>query len=219
MEKRREKMSILRDETGAVAIVEATFVFPIMFFVLFFIMMMGNIYYQQARIDDIVSRYAIIGAEKVTNPLRDNLEEGKTMITDSEQVDAEPYRYLFGSMKTIEDEIQNEVYKEIISKGFTFMGNAPEVKRSQVKSDYKNHVLYGDFVVEASYQIKFPIKFIGSDNLMIFKASSCSQASVTDVPEFVRNVDFACDILNGTSFAAKVKDIFQKVNDLINKFK
>ena len=59
------------------------------------------------------------------------------MITDSEQVDAEPYRYLFGSMKTIEDEIQNEVYKEIISKGFTFMGNAPEVKRSQVKSDYK----------------------------------------------------------------------------------
>ncbi|MFR7817480.1 MAG: hypothetical protein ACLU22_08475 [Clostridium sp.] len=32
MEKRREKMSILRDETGAVAIVEATFVFPIMFF-------------------------------------------------------------------------------------------------------------------------------------------------------------------------------------------
>lgn len=182
-------------------------------------MMMGNIYYQQARIDDIVSRYAIIGAEKVTNPLRDNLEEGKTMITDSEQVDAEPYRYLFGSMKTIEDEIQNEVYKEIISKGFTFMGNAPEVKRSQVKSDYKNHVLYGDFVVEASYQIKFPIKFIGSDNLMIFKASSCSQASVTDVPEFVRNVDFACDILDGTSFAAKVKNIFQKVNDLINKFK
>lgn len=157
MEKRREKMSILRDETGAVAIVEATFVFPIMFFVLFFIMMMGNIYYQQARIDDIVSRYAIIGAAKVTNPLRNNLEEGKAMITDSEQVDAEPYRYLFGSMKTIEDEIQNEVYKEIISKGFTFMGNAPEVKRSQVKSDYKNHVLYGDFVVEASYQIKFPI--------------------------------------------------------------
>lgn len=65
MEKRREKMSILRDETGAVAIVEATFVFPIMFFVLFFIMMMGNIYYQQARIDDIVSRYAIIGADKM----------------------------------------------------------------------------------------------------------------------------------------------------------
>ncbi len=91
------------------------------------------------------------------------------MITDSEQVDAEPYRYLFGSMKTIEDEIQNEVYKRNYQQGFTFMGNAPEVKRSQVKSDYKNHVLYGDFVVEASYQIKFPIKFIGSDNLMIFK--------------------------------------------------
>ena len=54
---------------------------------------------------------------------------------------------------------------------------------------------------------------------MIFNASSCSQASVTDVPEFVRNVDFACDILDGTSFATKVKDIFQKVNDLINKFK
>ena len=113
-------------------------------------------------------------------------------------------------MKTIEDEIQNEVYKEIISKGFTFMGNAPEVKRSQVKSDYKNHVLYGDFVVEASYQIKFPIKFIGSDNLMIFKASSCSQASVTDVPEFVRNVDFACDILDGTSLRRRLKIYFKR---------
>ena len=153
MEKRREKMSILRDETGAVAIVEATFVFPIMFFVLFFIMMMGNIYYQQARIDDIVSRYAIIGAEKVTNPLRDNLEEGKTMITDSEQVDAEPYRYLFGSMKTIEDEIQNEVYKEIISKGFTFMGNAPEVKRSQVKILLWKHLIRLNFRLSLLDQI------------------------------------------------------------------
>ena len=117
MEKRREKMSILRDETGAVAIVEATFVFPIMFFVLFFIMMMGNIYYQQARIDDIVSRYAIIGAEKVTNPLRDNLEEGKTMITDSEQVDAEPYRYLFGSMKTIERSLQRNYQQRFYFHG------------------------------------------------------------------------------------------------------
>lgn len=116
MEKRREKMSILRDETGAVAIVEATFVFPIMFFVLFFIMMMGNIYYQQARIDDIVSRYAIIGAEKVTNPLRDNLEEGKTMITDSEQVDAEPYRYLFGSMKRLKMKFRTKFTKKLSAK-------------------------------------------------------------------------------------------------------
>ena len=51
----------IRDENGLV-IVEATIVFPIMFFVLFFILFIGSMYYEQARIDSIVSKYAVKGA-------------------------------------------------------------------------------------------------------------------------------------------------------------
>ena len=47
---------------GAMSIVEATFVFPIMFFVVFFMIMAGEAFYQHARVEYFVTVAAIDGA-------------------------------------------------------------------------------------------------------------------------------------------------------------
>ena len=58
----------LKDEKGAVTIVEATFVFPIAFFVLFFLMFYGNAYYLKASVDSVVCQAAIDGAMQIQDP-------------------------------------------------------------------------------------------------------------------------------------------------------
>ena len=63
-----DRTLVKTDESGAI-FVEAAIVMPIVFFVLFFIIYIGIIFFQSARVDDIVSRKAIIGAQAATDPL------------------------------------------------------------------------------------------------------------------------------------------------------
>ncbi len=220
MNRRKNIGTKMKDESGAVAIVEATIVFPVMFFVLFFILLLGNVYYQQARVDNIVAKYAVKGANRVVNPLQVQLDKkGGKLPTDPESVDVQPYRYIFGTMNDVEDQIAKEVYEEITKKGLIiWAGNRPEIRKDQVHVKYNNYVLFSNFEVEASYQIKFPIKFIGSDDPIIFKASARSQVAINDVPEFVRNVDMTVDMFEGTEADKKIKNAFDKVNEFINSF-
>ena len=61
-------MRVKRDK-GAVMVVEATIVFPIMFFVIFLIILYGNVMYQKSKIDNYVSAYAQWGAQQCADPL------------------------------------------------------------------------------------------------------------------------------------------------------
>lgn len=219
MNRRENIKKRFSEESGAVAIVEAAIVFPVMFFVLFFIIFLGNIYYQQARVDEIVARYAINGANRITNPIQRQLNQSGSIVTDPEEVKVQPYRYLFHSMRDIEEDIRDEIYNEITSNGFTFLnGNRPEITRGQIKAKYNNYILYGNFVVEASYQIRFPIRFIMSDDIILFKSSACAQAAVNDVPEFVRNVDLTIDLIEGTEFGKMIESAFDKIKEFIGNF-
>ena len=55
-------------EKGAVTIIEATFVFPITFFIVFFMIMAGEGYYQHARVENLVTYTAITGASRCEHP-------------------------------------------------------------------------------------------------------------------------------------------------------
>lgn len=204
------------ENKGAVSIVEATIVFPVTFFVLFFIMMLGNIYYQQAKIDGLVAKYAVIGAQRIVNPFQKELDEGKNIETNPKDVKTQPYRYIFDSMTDVQNDIRNELEDAIKKNGFLFLGELPDAK--SITAKYDNNVLYGNFVVEASFNIPFPIKFIGSDEVMVYKGSSYSQVAINDVPEFIRNVDLAVDITEKTKLGETIKGLFDKVKEFIGKF-
>ena len=56
-------------EYGAVLIVEAVFVFPIMFIIVFVMLMAGSAFFQHARVERLVVEAALDGASRCENPM------------------------------------------------------------------------------------------------------------------------------------------------------
>lgn len=73
--------SKLNSENGTV-IIEATFVFPIMFIILFFLIYMGNAFYMKAQVESVVEQKAIQGAAYCADPILETMKEtGKISVT------------------------------------------------------------------------------------------------------------------------------------------
>ncbi len=223
---RNKYINKLISQKGAI-IIEASIVFPVMFFVLLFIIFIGNVYYEQAKVDEIVLKYAIKGAECVADPFLYDIANGGSLPTKLEDVkDIEPYRYILGSVtegsvSEIEDEISQDVKDAINDTSLIFFGNS---KANIVGSDndkiatFKNYVVYSTFVVQVNYEVKLPITFLGEECPTIVSMSSRAEVPVSDTPEFIRNVDMAVDILEGTKAGDAIKKIFTKAGEFINKF-
>lgn len=214
----------IQNQKGAV-IVEAAIVFPVMFFVLFFIIFIGNLYYEQSRIDQIVLRYAIKGAECVADPFLYDYEVTNAVPNDT-SVDVEPYKYIFGSMSggsisAVEDKLSQAVKDEINDTSLIFFANSKaKVLGTDEKkmAKFHNYVVYSTFVVQVNYQIRLPISFMGEQAPPVLKFSSRAEVPVSDAPEFIRNVDMAVDLLDGTKTGDTIKSIFEKINGYINNF-
>lgn len=215
----------IKNENGMV-IVEAAIVFPVMFFVLFFIIFIGNMHYEQAKVDNIVLTYATKGAQYVADPSLYDMDHGGNVPTNVNGLDIEPYRYILGSISNgtvsnIENKLSDEVKNEINKGGLVLFSNG---KTNVLGSDnnkiakFKNYVVYSTFVVQVNYEVKFPIRFLGASNPTIAKLSSRAEVAVNDAPEFVRNVDMVVDLLDGTKTAENISSIFDKINGFITKF-
>ena len=215
----------MKNEKGAL-IVEAAIVFPVMFFVLLFIIFIGNIYFEQAKVDEIVMRYAIKGAECVADPFLYDMTSTGSITTDSSKTKLEPYRYIFGSftdgsISSVESKISDAVKKEINDNGLVFFTNS-KAKVTGTDNDsiaeFHNYIVYSTFVVQVNYKIKLPITFFGNDDLSVVRMSSRAEIPVSDTDEFIRNVDMAIDLCNKYGIGSSVKGLFDKINGFINKF-
>lgn len=216
----------IKNESGLV-IVEAAIVFPVMFFVLLFIIFIGNMYFEQAKVDNIVATYAVKGAQYIADPsLYEMDENGGIVPRDVKNTDVEPYRMVIGafsrngSVAQLEDAISQKV-KEEIGGGLIFFSNS---NANIVGSDnskiakFKSYIVYSTFTVQVNYEIKFPIRFLGEEAPTIVKMSSRSEVAVNDTPEFIRNIDMVVDLLDGTKLAETVQSMFTKINTFIKKF-
>lgn len=192
------------NESGMV-IIEATFVFPIMFFVLLFLIYMGNVYYMRSQIDTITYKAALQGAANCADPYLDELESSGS--PPSIGTNCEPYRYIIGmdSDKILKDT------KEKIQKlggGFFF---GMEAKNVNVTGGFENHLFYYTYKVEASYKIKFPIRFFWSSEPTIMKMSSRSIVSCDDPSEFVDNIDMIKDYMDKTGATEAIQNGINKI--------
>lgn len=215
----------MQNERGAV-IVEAAIVFPVMFFVLIFIIFIGNLFYEQARIDSIVTQYAIRGAQCVADPFLDEMYQGKSVPTKASEVDLEPYRYIFGftensSISQVETMLSNKIKEEINNGSLIFFdgtgGKYVSTDNGKV-CEFKNMFLYSTFVVQVNYEVKFPISFMNMSKPTLLRMSSRAEVPVSDTDEFVRNIDMAVDLIAETSGGKTIASIFEKVTSFINSF-
>lgn len=209
----------LKKQNGAVQIVEAAFVFPIMFIILFFLIYMGNAFYIKAQVESVVETRALEGAGYCADPILQTIK-GSGSIPSLKDLETEPYRYIFGGMNEIEKKIASSVEGDIEGKSMSFFKNMkPDLKTS--KSDiakFNNYVVYSTFSVEVKYAIKFPIRFLGEKTPTILNISSRAEVPVGDTAEFIRNTDMVVDLFHGSKVSQAISDVFGKINDFISTF-
>jgi hypothetical protein len=207
-----------RNENGMV-IIEATFVFPIMFFVLIFLIYMGNAFYMKARIESVVVQKAISGANYCADPLLETMKSTGSFPSLSE-LSTDPYRYILGGMGGVETKISNEVEAEIMGDSISFFKNMkPDIQTPPSGiAKFNNFVIYSTFSVEVEYVIKFPISFLGESTPPLLTVSSRAEVPVNDTAEFIRNTDMVIDLFHGTKVGQVISDVFGKINKFITDF-
>ncbi len=206
-------MKKILKENGAV-IVEASIVFPIMLFVLLLMLYMGNVYYQQAKLNAIVDIAAVKGAAYCADPMLDNIEAAGSVPTTNN--DIQPYRYLFG-VSDIETKMQKYVTNQYKTAGDGFFGSMAPSSIS-CEANFNNSVIMYSFTVEATYDIKVPLRFMGTEAPKIVSLSAKATAPVNDNGEFINNLDMALDYYESSGLSQKVSAAADKIKGFFDKF-
>lgn len=204
---------IFKDSNGVI-IVEASIVFPIMFFVILLMLYMGNVYYQQAKLNSIVDMAAIKGAAYCADPMLDDIE--KTGSVPKTYSDIQPYRYLFG-VSDIETKMNKYVTEQYKTAGDGFFGSMAPISIT-CDSNFNNSVIMYSFTVEATYDIKVPLRFMGTEPPTIVSLSAKATAPVNDNGEFINNLDMALDYYESSGMSKKVSAVADKIKDFFSKF-
>lgn len=199
-------------EKGAVVIVEATFVFPIMLFVIFSLLYMGNVYYQQAKLNSVIDRAAIIGAAYAADPFLDEIESAGSVPTSNN--DIQPYRYLFG-VPDAEKKVNDFVDKNFQRAGDGFFGKMSPINTSY-STKFNNHIVTMSFTVEGSYDIRVPLRFLGTEPPKIVSLSAKATAPITDNAEFINNLNMALDYADSTGLSKKISAVMDKVKSVFS---
>lgn len=194
----------LKEEKGAVEVVEAALVFPIVIFVVIIFIMFGNLLYQQAKMDAIAVRGAEYLAAVYTNPL---LAED-ALPTNTRDVNVRPYRYLSGGT---EAEGQTRDYINKLQQG-TDKGyfSGMEMQGFHIaKCDIKNYVFYQTAQVQLEYTIQLiPMKLLGG--LELFRCSNATVTAASDSAEFIRNIDMIMDYSESFGLTGKIRSAVQR---------
>lgn len=184
-------MNKKNDERGAL-IVEASIVFPTIFLAIFFLIFVGNAYMQKCRVEKVVISSVLEGAARCADPMLKDIETGS--IPEFNNVSLKPYRYLSGSLRDTVSDIESEINSGISNLGTGFFtGMKPTVSIDSLK--FESKLIYSKVNVDVSYKIKVPIRLLGQEEHMDICYATHTDVPVSDVPEFIRNIDFAEDLV------------------------
>ncbi len=199
----KKRTGRFHNERGAVEVVEAAFVFPVVLFVVILLIFLGNFFYQQAKMDAIAVRGAQYLATAYTNPLL--MEE--SIPTDSTQVNVKPYRYLFGDAEV--EEAAKEYIEGLIKTAGTGFFSGMEPKGSVKTCKINNYIVYQTAEVKLEYSIELlPLRFF--DIPALLRTSNATVTAATDAAEFIRNVDMLMDYREEYGLTQKIKDFVGK---------
>ncbi|QIK82717.1 hypothetical protein [Sanguibacter sp. HDW7] len=211
-----------RDENGLV-LVEASFIYPVVFAVLALLLYAGDMFYQRSWIEAAVLRYSIEGAAEVGNSAIENISvdnEAGTGVLNLGSLENDPYRFIANGgtdsnagAKASANEAS--LRGEVAGGRASFFGLAPDLRSVDV--DYTSSIVYGEYTVTADYGFQLPVaSFLVPEGKMGVDFSAQSVSTVTSMGEFVRNVDFVDDIYAGAAEErAIIKDLAEAVTDFV----
>ncbi len=208
-----------RSEHGAVTIVEATFVFPIMFFIIFFMLMLGSVYFQQARVENIVIRTALETAARCENPMQDVIGGADAVPTSVTSDGIKPYRYILtGRSQAICDEMAAKMKEEINSFGSLGFSGMEVHLLGNPSIELSSYFIVSFIQCEADFYVEFPIRMIFSDQSYNFDFHVGIKQPISDAAEFVRNVSTVQDLLDRSSYWEKFMEKFTDAATKVAKY-
>lgn len=207
---------LYKDETGAVAVVEATIVFPVVIFILIILIVLGNVFYQQSRLDAM----AIQAAERLsvyyTHPQFSSPEAMPTT-TDPTQIALFPYRYWKSNNDVDASKIVKGKLQNWIDKSDTGMFTGMDIRKARiVECDIKGNIFYHTASVKLQYELSlFPLRLLGIDAKLPIMSTATETAAV-DPAEVIRMTDLTVDLFDelDSNF-----DLRGKLNSALNSFK
>jgi len=221
----KEILKNFKSEKAVATIVEATIVFPIVFFTVCFMIFLGNAYFQMAKIETAVTIAAVEGAARCTDPFHSTVTSNKdgdgNISVPIKFNDIEPYRYILNAggkdsnISAVEADLKNRLKRIVGTSGF-FLGMTPNVKFSEVK--YNNHFFYATLSVEVKYEITIPMKLIGEKEFTIFSSAARAEVAVNDPADFILNTDMVLDYVESSEIGNKAIEKLQEAMASVRKF-
>ena len=198
-------------EYGAVLIVEAVFVFPIMFIIVFVMLMAGSAFFQHARVERLVVEAALDGASRCENPMLEKVSSTgsvpKKITADTKVM---PYRYLLTQNA---EELEQKV-RGLQSVGFSGL----EPKNVSVRATPHMFILVSSFQVECEFDIELPIRMLFAKENFRFHYAVSMTEPIGDPAEFVRNVSLVQDLLERNETVMEIAGKFQKAMQKLAKY-
>jgi Flp pilus assembly protein TadG len=219
---RRKDRSILRDTDGT-AVVEATFVLPMMFMVFFALVLLALYLPQRA----MLQRATQFAANAIATELSDTWiyydsdTQAFGRYSDHEElrdgkggVYVALYNAVLGSGDTVADGAQS------IVEAIDDEENIPVIANGELTFDCRvvNYVVYKEIVVTATRSIKVPVDFSAIRFPSAIDMTVTSKAVVQNGDEFVRSLDLAADFVGYVQRKyPAVDNIFNAVAEAGNK--
>ncbi len=207
-------MKFFRSEKGEFT-VEATIVFTISFMALIIIMYIGIVMYQHVHLQSVTDRIASRGAMMYATRTTD-------MNTGAKSADAfwnsDPYRYIIDSSykSTAEGQIQAAL-NQALGNGNVIATNASDGATAHIKLGMFSRK------VEVTGNRSFNVPFVSVFDVdsSFFNLNVKSTAYIMDMPETIRNVDYAVDMIKRNETAQnainKVGELKGKLQTFISK--
>lgn len=209
-------------DKGAVTLIEAAFAFPIMFFIVFFMLMAGSAYFQQARIERIISEATIEACARSENPMLDKIGNNATSVPDDPSaVEVMPYRQLFpGHTESVRNNVKESIRKNVKSFGsLGFAGMEAKLEGDPVM-DVKYRLIISSITTTCNFKVELPIRMIFSNEKLSFRFHTVTKDIVGDPTEFIRNVAMVKDYSERSealmTWAQKISDGLKKIATYTN---
>ncbi|MBD9698785.1 hypothetical protein IGS67_04655 [Flavimobilis sp. GY10621] len=212
--------------SSGMIVVEAVFVYPVVFMVLALVLFLGDIYYQRARVEAIVLDASIRGASQVASAslpkIAINPDTGRGSLDPSE-IRNDPYRYIFsGTAGTATDEAlrgtRTLVDELLNAETASFFGLAPKFDGRGATVTYESKIVRGEVSVEASYGIGVPVhKALIPSGEVRLNLDARATSTVTPMGELVRNIDMMDDLYEASG-GKEIGDSVETIATAVSNF-
>lgn len=206
-------------------VVEAVFIYPVVFMLLVFVMFLGDTFYQRARVEAAVLDAAVMGGAEIGSASLPHIavNESGSATLDPAGIDNDPYRFLFNGpagtgTEAVTSTIKENVDSMLSAQDASIFGLAPRLGEGGAQVDYSSRIVQGEFSVSMSYGLSVPVSsYLLPDGKIDLALDASASTTVTPMGEFVRTVDMMDD-LHEANGGAELADSVRTIVDAISGF-